>query len=128
VIADGLHVATNAHVLPLNLDSDKREILAIFFRKSNTIEIREASKVAEDRDHDMVILKITDQPLPAMALGDADRVREDEIYAFTGFPIGKDSRVAAKLKSSFCRPSPKRYYCIASNTAVPPLTADGILS
>jgi S1-C subfamily serine protease len=88
VVADGLHVATNAHVLPPNLDSDKREILAIFFGKSNTIEIREATQVAEDRDHDIVILRITGRPLPAMALGDADRVREGETYAFTGFPIG----------------------------------------
>jgi S1-C subfamily serine protease len=88
VIADGLHVATNAHVLPARLDSGKREILAIFSGKSNAIEIREATKIAEDRDHDIVILKITGRPLPAVVLGDADRVREGEIYAFTGFPIG----------------------------------------
>jgi S1-C subfamily serine protease len=88
VVADGLHIATNAHVFPPNLDSDKREILAVFYGNSNTIEIREATKVAEDRDHDMVILKITGQPLPAVSLGDADRVREGETYAFTGFPIG----------------------------------------
>jgi len=88
VVADGLHVATNAHVLPATVDSEKREILAIFSGNSNAIEIREAVKVAEDRDHDVVILRITGRPLPVMPLGDADRVREGETYAFTGFPIG----------------------------------------
>ena len=88
VVADGLHVATNAHVLPERLDGEKREILAIFSGKANAIEIREATKVAEDRDHDVVILRITGRPLPAMPLGDADAVREGETCAFTGFPIG----------------------------------------
>ncbi len=88
VVADGLHVATNAHVLSEKVDSDKREIIAIFSGKSNAIEIREATIVAEDLDHDMGILRITGRPLPAMPLGDPDRVREGETYAFTGFPIG----------------------------------------
>jgi len=33
-------------------------------------------------------LRITGQPLVAMSLGDSDKVREGETYAFTGFPIG----------------------------------------
>ena len=88
VVADGLHVITNAHVLPEKIDSEKKEIVAVFAGKANLIEIREATKIAEDRDHDLVILKITGRPLPAMSLGDSNRVREGEIYAFTGFPIG----------------------------------------
>ena len=88
VVADGLHVITNAHVLPEKIDSEKKEIVAVFAGKANLIEIREATKVAEDRDHDLAILKITGRPLPAMSLGDSNRVREGEIYAFTGFPIG----------------------------------------
>lgn len=88
VVADGLHVITNAHVLPEKVDSERKEIIAIFAGKGNVIDIREATKVAEDRAHDVVILKITGQPLVAMPLGDSDRVREGETYAFTGFPIG----------------------------------------
>jgi len=88
VVADGLHIATNAHVLPAAVDSNKREILSIFWGKSNAIEIREATRIAEDLDHDMALLRITGRPLPAIPLGDADRVREGETYAFTGFPIG----------------------------------------
>ena len=88
VVADGLHVITNAHVLPEKVDSERKEIIAIFAGKGNVIDIREATKVAEDRAHDVVILKITGQPLVAMPLGDSDKVREGETYAFTGFPIG----------------------------------------
>src|SRR4029077_20356425 len=49
---------------------------------------REATKVAEDLDHDLVVLKISGSPLPALKLGDAARVREGEYDALTGFPIG----------------------------------------
>ena len=87
-IADGLHVVTNAHVLPEKLDAERKEVLAVFAGKANTIEIREATKVAESRDHDIAVLKITGRPLPPMILGDSSRVREGETYAITGFPIG----------------------------------------
>lgn len=88
VVADGLHVATNAHVLPEKLDGEKKEILAVFAGRAATVDLREATKVAEDRDHDIAILRITGRPLSAMTLSDSNRVREGEIYAFTGFPIG----------------------------------------
>lgn len=87
-IADGRHIVTNAHVLLDKLDTEKREILAVFAGKANAIEIREATKVAESRDYDIAVLKITGRPLPAMILGDSNRVREGETYAITGFPIG----------------------------------------
>lgn len=87
-VADGLHVITNSHVLPERVDNDKKEIVAVFAGKANAIDMREATKIAEDRDHDIAILKITGRPLTALALGDSNRVREGEIYAFTGFPIG----------------------------------------
>ena len=88
VIGDGLHVATNAHVMPDKIDGENKEALAVFSGKADRIEIREASKIAEDLDHDLVILKITGKPLSPMVIGDSNRVREGETYAFTGFPIG----------------------------------------
>ncbi len=88
VVADGLHVATNAHVLPDKMDKERKETLAIFTGKADQIEVREATQVAEDRDHDLVLLKISGRPLPPLSFGDAQRVREGEAYAFTGFPIG----------------------------------------
>jgi serine protease Do len=88
VVADGLHVVTNAHVLPEKLDVEKRELIAVFAGNTSQMEIREASKMAEDREHDLAVLKITGRPLPTVSLGSPQRVREGEIYAFTGFPIG----------------------------------------
>jgi S1-C subfamily serine protease len=88
VIADGLHVVTNAHVLPEKLDSEKKEMIAVFAGTAAAIEMREATRLAEDRDHDIAVLRITGRPLTAIALGDSNRVREGETYAFTGFPMG----------------------------------------
>ena len=88
VIGAGLYVATNAHVLPEKLDQEKNEILAVFSGKANVVAIYRATKVAEDRDHDLAILRISEPMMTALSLGDSDRVREGETYAFTGFPIG----------------------------------------
>jgi S1-C subfamily serine protease len=88
VVADGLHIVTNAHVLPEKIDAEKKEVVSVFAGRAENIEVREATKIAEDRDHDLVILRVTGRPLPAATLGDSMRVREGETYAFTGFPIG----------------------------------------
>lgn len=88
VTADGLHVITNAHVLPDKIDAEKKEFIAVFAGNANQVEVREAAKIGEDRDHDLAVLKITGRPLPAFTLAKAQPVREGEIYAFTGFPIG----------------------------------------
>ena len=88
VVGDGLHVATNAHALTEKFDQEKNEIIAVFAGNAKTVAIHQATKVAEDRDHDLAILRIGGPPLTAMTLGDSDRVREGEIYAFTGFPLG----------------------------------------
>ncbi len=88
VIANGLHIVTNAHVLPAKIDIEKRESMAVFAGQGEFVEVREATKLAEDLDHDLALLRITGPPLPALNLGDSSRVREGESYAFTGFPIG----------------------------------------
>jgi serine protease Do len=87
-VADGLHVVTNAHVLPDKIDAEKREVIAVFAGNTNQMEIREATKLAEDREHDLAVLKITGRPLATVTLGSPQRVREGDVYAFTGFPIG----------------------------------------
>ncbi len=88
VVLDGRHVITNLHVLPRELDARRHESLAIFVGRGSDPEIRLATRVAEDAEHDLALLKISDSRLPALTLGDSDRVREGELYAFTGFPIG----------------------------------------
>ncbi len=88
IVGDGLHVLTNAHVLPETLDRKNQETLAVFAREDGKETIRAAELVGEDGQHDVALLKIGGTPLPALGLGNSDKVREGEIYAFTGYPIG----------------------------------------
>lgn len=88
VVADGRHVLTNLHVIPKAVDTRNKETLAIFAGTGEDPDVRLAVEVATDAVHDLVLLKISDAPLPALKLGDSDKVREGERYAFTGFPIG----------------------------------------
>ena len=88
VVGDGHYVLTNLHVIPAKLNNAKLEVLAVFAGEGESPSVRLAAKVAEDAEHDVVLLKFSDEALPAMALGDSDQVREGQLYAFTGFPIG----------------------------------------
>ena len=88
VVADGRHVITNAHVLPEKVDSTKLEYLAVFTGKGNKLSARQAVKLKVDKVHDLALLRIEGEPLPALSLGQSSRVREGEEFAFTGFPLG----------------------------------------
>lgn len=88
IVGDGNLVLTNAHVLPESLDEKRREHLALFVGEGKDGEVRRAREVAIDPKHDLALLEMEGSPLPALPLGDSDRVREGELYAFTGFPIG----------------------------------------
>jgi S1-C subfamily serine protease len=50
--------------------------------------VRAARKIAADTAVDLALLRLEGPALPALSLGDAERVREGETYLFTGFPIG----------------------------------------
>lgn len=88
VVADGQHVITNAHVVAIQMELERSESLAVFLRGPNGIITRKAEKVASDAEHDLVLLKIEGDPLPAMSLANSEQVREGRQYFFTGFPIG----------------------------------------
>lgn len=88
VLDDGLHVVTNAHVVPELIDIANKEALVVITGKGKEPEIRAAAPVAFDREHDLVLLKISGAALPAMKLGDSGAVQEGQTLAFTGFPIG----------------------------------------
>jgi serine protease Do len=88
VIANGLHVVTNAHVAHPKVEAERGEFIAVFSEKGELADVREATRIAVDLDHDLVVLKISGPPLPNLILGDSRKVREGESYAFTGFPIG----------------------------------------
>lgn len=87
-IGDGSVVATNYHVLPKLLDYENRQALAVFVGRGREARKRVAEVIAEDREHDLALLRIEGKPLPPLPLGDADCVREGEMMVFTGFPIG----------------------------------------
>jgi len=88
VLDDGLHVVTNAHVVPELLDIANKESLVVITGKSKEPELRAATPVALDKEHDLVLLRISGTALPAMKLGDSGATREGQTLAFTGFPIG----------------------------------------
>ncbi len=88
VVDDGLHAVTNAHVVPDTLDIQKMESYVVITGKGQNPEIRSATIVALDKEHDVAILKFMGEALPAMQLGDAETIREGRRMAYTGFPIG----------------------------------------
>ncbi|NOT68717.1 MAG: trypsin-like peptidase domain-containing protein [Methylophilaceae bacterium] len=87
VVGDGTLVVTNAHVAPESVDAEKMESLVVIIAKGNETELRSAVKVALDKEHDLALLKISGEPLPAMTLADSSTAREGQMLAFTGFPI-----------------------------------------
>lgn len=88
VVGDGTVVATNAHVIPETLDVEHLEELAVFVRRGEKVGVEKVAVLAEDRVHDVALLKLTSVRLPVLRLGKAGKVREGQLYAFTGFPIG----------------------------------------
>ena len=88
VVSDGLHVVTNAHVVPDLLDVANNESYLVITGKAREQDLRIATVVAVDKEHDLILLKITGTPLPAMEFGDASTIREGRNLMFTGFPIG----------------------------------------
>ena len=88
IVADGNHVITNAHVIPKEINTAKLEYLSIFTGKDKQMNARQAVRVKVDEVHDLALLRFEGKPLPALSLGQSSRVREGEVYAFTGYPLG----------------------------------------
>lgn len=88
VVADGLHIVTNAHVIPALLDTEKMESHVVITGDSEKPEFRSAELVALDKEHDLALLKISGTALPIMKFGPVEMVLEGRRMAYTGFPIG----------------------------------------
>ncbi len=88
IVADGLHVVTNAHVAPLLMEEEKGESIAVFLRGPEGIVVRKAEKVVSDSDHDLLLLKIEGGALRPLTLANSELAHEGQLYYFTGFPIG----------------------------------------
>jgi S1-C subfamily serine protease len=87
-VGDGSLIVTNAHVIPNKLDNKHMEQVAIFYHKDNADKAIPATEIALDKEHDLAVLKIAGERLPPLKLGAVSSVREGQLYAFTGFPIG----------------------------------------
>lgn len=88
VVADGRHVITNAHVVDKVLDTEKKEIPLVLVSRGGEPQPREAELLAMDKGHDIALLRISGDPIPALKLGDSASVHEGQMLAFTGFPLG----------------------------------------
>jgi len=88
VVADGKTVVTNAHVLPNDIDVENNEELTVFIGAGKDAKIRKAQVLQVDKVHDLALLEIVSFELPALKISDIGSVREGELFAFTGFPIG----------------------------------------
>jgi serine protease Do len=88
VVLDGSYVVSCAHIFSKPLDSEKKETHAIFIGRDTKVMVRSASLIATDKAHDLALLRIAGDPLPALKLGDSTRVREGWQLYFTGYPIG----------------------------------------
>jgi S1-C subfamily serine protease len=64
------------------------EQVAVFYHKDNADKAIIAKEVAFDKEHDLAVLKITGELLSPLKFGSVSSVREGQLYAFTGFPIG----------------------------------------
>jgi S1-C subfamily serine protease len=88
-VGDGLSIITNAHVVPVTLDTAKMEELGVVVGAGQDVRFRPARLVALDRAHDLAHLRLADgPPLPALTLGDSRAAAEGQALAFTGFPLG----------------------------------------
>ena len=87
VVADGNHVVTNAHAVPDESSGNSVEYLAVLTGEEHGMAYA-AKVVRVDKVHDLALLRFSGHKLPAFRLGTSRHVREGELYAFTGFPLG----------------------------------------
>lgn len=88
VVGDGRMVVTNAHVPPKDLDTARNESLAILIPRGSQVEVRAVDSMVSDSERDLALLRIRGEALPALRIGDSDRVREGQTLYFTGYPLG----------------------------------------
>lgn len=87
VVGDGLSVVTNAHAVT-TVDTEKLETLGVVTGKGDQLQYREATVVAIDRAHDLALLRLSGNRLPALNLGGSELLEEGSDLAFTGYPLG----------------------------------------
>jgi len=88
VVYDGLHIITNAHVLPRDADMKYNEKIVVLIGRGRNPDLRQAEVIRIDREHDLALLKVAGKKIPKFTLGSGGMVPEGTDIAITGFPIG----------------------------------------
>lgn len=88
VVGDGNQIATNAHVVPEGTDPDGPVLVVQTRTNDGEVQLRRAQLINRDKEHDLAVLRIEGQQLPALTLANSNSVREGQDVGFTGFPIG----------------------------------------
>jgi S1-C subfamily serine protease len=89
VVGDGNLLVTNAHVIGRNSDTyDDSSVVVHSMSGSGQSGIRRAEVIHVDKAHDLALLRFDGNPLPAVDLGKANSLREGQLVAFMGFPLG----------------------------------------
>ena len=86
-IGNGYYIATNHHVIEIDMNESSSERLVVFWGEGNKPQILDAELVVTDPAHDLAILRI-ERPIPPLPLSKAERLADGSHVAFTGFPLG----------------------------------------
>jgi len=87
-VTDGQHIVTNYHVVSRILDDSRNERYVALTGQGKNVKAYTLVQVGLDTLHDLALLKFEGPALPALKINSNIRVREGQLYAFTGFPIG----------------------------------------
>ena len=89
-VGTGNRIATNLHVLPGDeiAGTNNRLVIAIPRAGEHLPEVRPAAVVATDPDHDLALLQVQGEPLPALPMPSGELPREGQDVAMIGFPLG----------------------------------------
>lgn len=97
VVGDGRTVATNAHVVEaaqaqiaarIQGGGTMKLVVASTGSSPSEPKAMAARLLSLDKTHDLAVLRLDAEVLPALVLGDSASVREGQSVAFIGFPIG----------------------------------------
>lgn len=86
-VGNGQQVITNDHVVPLKLDLENRETLAVFSGEGQKFRVIPAELIKRDKLHDLALLEIGHKLKP-LSLADKTTLPAGSDIAITGFPIG----------------------------------------
>ena len=88
VIDDGRTIVTNAHVIETIRKNDRLEYLTIFAPDTRPKQGRRAVFMAEDKFHDVALLRINDPALPPLELDIDGALLQGQAVGVIGYPLG----------------------------------------